>query len=305
MRFEDAFKNYSIFATMQQKKQSIETINYNFNSKIIPFFKDNDIYNLTKDDFLNWYNYILSCNFSNNYNRNLYFEFTNFLDYCVNNLNLEKNYLREIGCFKKKLEKSKSDFYTLKEFKLFIKNFDNIVYKTYFKFLFYVGTRPSEAMALKFNDLRGNLVSINKSIQRKGKRLLDTPKNASSDRCVKIDMFLLLDLNKLRKYYKKNFNNFSEDYFIFGGIKPLAPTTIDRYKLNACKKANIRPITQHQFRHSHATLLLNNKIIINEISRRLGHSKVSTTLDIYTHTDFTQEKRVIRTLNSLKFHIFK
>ena len=89
------------------------------------------------------------------------------------------------------------------------------------------------------------------------------------------------------------------DYFVLGGVKPLAPTTINRRKFDACKKANIRPITLHQFRHSHATLLLQNGIVINEVSRRLGHSKVSTTLDIYTHTNLEQEKRVYYTLNRL------
>jgi integrase len=92
--------------------------------------------------------------------------------------------------------------------------------------------------------------------------------------------------------------------FIFGGIKPLSPTTINRRKLEACEKANIRPITLHQFRHSHATLLLQKGIMINEVSRRLGHSKTSTTLDIYSHTDLTQEKRVLNTLNSLRFSCF-
>ena len=96
----------------------------------------------------------------------------------------------------------------------------------------------------------------------------------------------------------------NDDYFVFGGPKPLAPTTINRYKKKACSKAKIRPITLHQFRHSHATLLLNNGIVLHEISKRLGHSKTSTTLDIYTHSSLTQEKRVLKTLNSLRFSIF-
>lgn len=303
MTFEEVFNNYSLFVTRQQKKQSLDTINYNFNAKIIPFFRNRDIYALTKNDFLKWYDYILSCNFSNNYNKILYVQFVSFLDYCIKFHNLKHNFLREIGMFKKKMEIDKSDFYTIKEFKRFIRGFDNLIYKTYFKLLFYTGLRPSEAMALKFGDLRGFYISVNKNIQRKGKRFLDTPKNRSSNRIIKIDIFLYFDLLRLKRYYLRKYSNFSDDYFIFGGSRPLSPTTIDRYKLNACKKMHIRPITQHQFRHSHATLLLQNGIMINEVSRRLGHSKVSTTLDIYTHTDKAQEKKVTRTLSSLKFHI--
>lgn len=87
---------------------------------------------------------------------------------------------------------------------------------------------------------------------------------------------------------------------IFGGQKPLSPTSINRYMLNACKKCNLRKITLHQFRHSHATALLNKNMQIVEVSKRLGHSDTSTTLNIYMHTDLRQEKRVKKTLNSLR-----
>ena len=88
---------------------------------------------------------------------------------------------------------------------------------------------------------------------------------------------------------------------IFGGIKPLSGTSIDRYKLKACEKVNIRPITQHQFRHSYATYLISNGIPINTVSKLLGHSSVDTTAKIYIHQDLTQEKRVLDTLNSYNF----
>lgn len=54
-------------------------------------------------------------------------------------------------------------------------------------------------------------------------------------------------------------------------------------------KKNLKTITLHQFRHkcNHA---LTEGIIINEVSRRLGHSRVSTTLDVYTHTSLEQKK---------------
>lgn len=108
----------------------------------------------------------------------------------------------------------------------------------------------------------------------------------------------------MKKYYIKKYGFYNYDYYIFGGIKPLAPTSVDRHKKRACEKAHIRSITSHQFRHSHATFLLSKGIMINEVSRRLGHSKVSTTLDIYTHTNLDQEKRVLATLNSTHYNLF-
>ena len=53
----------------------------------------------------------------------------------------------------------------------------------------------------------------------------------------------------------------------------------------AYKKANLPSITQHEFRHSYATRKIHKKIPIDVVSRSMGHSKVSTTLDIYLHQE--------------------
>lgn len=302
MNFEKVYEEYLEYAKNQHKKQGFDNLRHDFNFRVLPYFKDCNIEDITKQDILSWKTKILDHNFKNSYNARLYYVFSKFLDYCCDYHSLESNVVREVGNFKKKIEYKKSDFYTLKEFNQFIKCVDNEIYKQFFNLLFYTGVRPGEAMALQFSDLQGDYISITKNMQRKGNRELDTPKNLSSIRNIRIDRKLKKDLLKLKKYYRKENKNSNINYFIFGGLKPLSPTSIDRYKLQACKKANIRPITQHQFRHSHATLLLHNNIVINEVSRRLGHSKVSTTLDIYTHTNLVQEKRVTSTLNSLRFN---
>lgn len=295
MNFEDVYSEYILFAEKQQKKQSFTSLKYNFNLHILPYFKSFKIEDITRQDIYNWENYILKFNFRNNYNRNLYYMLSGFFTFLHKFYNIDKSIISDVGCFKKKYEEKKTDFYTLKEFKKFIRYVDNNIYKQFFNLMFYTGTRPGEALALKFSDLRDNYIIINKTIESHGKREIGTPKTYSSNRKIIIDNVLKKDLLRLNKYYEKEYKN-NEDYFIFGGIKPLSPTTINRKKIIACNKASIRPITLHQFRHSHATLLLNKGIIINEISRRLGHSKVSTTLDIYTHTSLEQEKRVYNTL---------
>lgn len=124
--------------------------------------------------------------------------------------------------------------------------------------------------------------------------------SSNSYRKIKIDKKLYKDLIKLKKYYIKKYNIKNYDYFLFGGLKPLAPTTINRYKEKACNKANLRKIKLHEFRHSHTSLLINNNILIHEISKRLGHSDISITLNTYTHAEKKQEKRVIKTLNRLR-----
>ena len=63
----------------------------------------------------------------------------------------------------------------------------------------------------------------------------------------------------------------------------MSPTTIDRRKKVACNKARLFEITQHEFRHSYATRMIHKKVPIDKVSRDLGHSTVSMTVDVYLH----------------------
>ena len=300
MSFQEAYEQYLIYAKKRHKKESFNNLQHVFKARIFPYFKNIKLSNLTKEMIIDWYNYIEQLHFSNNYNHIIYFTFSAFFNYCVNYLNYPNNSLEEIGQFATHYEEKHTDFYTLKEFKRFIKYVDNVVYRRFFELMFYCGTRPGEAMALQFKDLQDNYININKTITSHNGREFDYPKTKSSIRKIRLDKKLRKDLFALKKMYL----NCNGDYFIFGGSKPLSPTSINRHKKNACKQANLRTITLHQFRHSHATLLVNKGILINEVSRRLGHSNVSTTLNVYTHTDLLQEKRVYNTLNLMRFKFF-
>lgn len=296
MLFEDVYLEYLSFARYKHKKEAFFSIQSIFKANILSFFKGRLIDTVTKKDILFWCLEIEKRNYSNNYNRNCYYTFLRFLDYCVDFYDFPKNYLKDIGPFRKRNQTKKIDFYTLDEFNLFIQNVDNEIYKQFFNFMFFAGTRPGETFALQFKDIQGSYISINKTLTSHCGRHFDDPKTKNSFRLVMLDDKLLADILALKNLY----DNCNDDFFIFGGEKPLSVTSVNRYKKKACYKANIRPITLHQFRHSHATLLVHSNIMINEISRRLGHSDVSITLNTYVHTDRSQEKRVYDTLNSYR-----
>lgn len=300
MLFEDAYEEYLIFANRQQKKQSYKVFSYNFNANILSFFRDYKLELIKTIDILKWQDYILSKDFCNNHNKNLYSMLKSFFEFCHVKYNFDLSVLYGVFPFPLKVEIKKEDYYTLNEFKKFIKCVDNPIYKQFFNVMFYCGTRPGEAMALKFSDIQGNYLIINKTIDSHGKREIGTPKTLSSNRKILISNQLKMDLFNLKKLYCDS----TFDLFIFGGVKPIAPTTINRYKINACKKAHLRPIKLHQFRHSHATYLFNNNVDVHYIRDRLGHSNVSTTIDIYTHCKNGEEKRVAKLLNPFCFKMF-
>ena len=303
LKFENAYIQYLDYIEYRQKNQSKKTLKERFNNRILPYFKDYDIYTISELDYLGWQHEIEEYNFSNNYKLGLHYLISGFFEYCVSFLGMKENIAKKVGPFKLNNQKVNHDFYTYSEFKKFIKFVDNEIYKQFFNLMFFTGTRPGEAMALRFSDLSYKKIQINHSISEhsfNGKRVIDTPKTRDSLRSVSIDKKLYNDLLQLKDYYIQKYKNTHYDYFIFGGIKPLAPTTINTYKKNACKLANIRAIKLHEFRHSHASLLYDKKIPMQAIKERLGHSNINTTMGVYVHLTKRQEKRVTRTLGFLR-----
>ncbi len=293
MLFEDVFEEFKIYASRRHKKQCFDTLTQNFNNHVLPFFKGKLINSLTIQDIISWQDYIIDKNYKNNTNKNIYCSFKSFLNYCVLCSYLSTNLLSLVGGFKKKIENKEYHVYNLIDYFKFRKGLKNRVYRYFFDLLFFHGLRSGEAMALKFSDLQGKKLHVGKSIQRRGKRLLDTPKTAKSDRFLSLGIILRLELFILYCYYIKIFG-YCDDYFIFGGKIPLSPTSINRQKHFACTKSNIFEITIHEFRHSYATRMIKKGVSIDKVSKYLGHSSISITLDIYVHN----EKREWRSLSS-------
>lgn len=63
----------------------------------------------------------------------------------------------------------------------------------------------------------------------------------------------------------------------------LRDSTLDKHNKKYAELAGIKKIRIHDFRHSHASLLANEGINIQEIARRLGHSKIEITWNTYSH----------------------
>ncbi len=87
--------------------------------------------------------------------------------------------------------------------------------------------------------------------------------------------------------------------FIFGDAYPLATTTIQNRKNNNCKKANVKQIRIHDFRHSCASLLINQGASITLISKYLGHSDKATTLNTYSHMFHNELETIAQSLENL------
>lgn len=206
-------------------------------------------------------------------------------------------------------------FYTPEEFKKYIeiarkqalekqkkeKNLYEWNFYVFFNIAYYTGLRKGEIHALRWNDINGNYLSVKHSITQKLKNRTDVetpPKNKSSIRTLQMPLPLI----KILKEHKKRqmqLQNFSEDSRILGDGKCLRDTTIQKKNILYSTLANVKTIRIHDFRHSHASLLANMGINIQEVARRLGHSKVEITWNTYSHLYPKEEEKAVAILNAI------
>lgn len=304
--FDNAINDYLNYVKLKDKMTSYRNISNRINNHIYPYFKGKYIDEITKKDYINWQIHIDNKNYKIKYKETLHICFATFLNYCMKFYNLNENIATKVGNFKNKdYEEDTGQIWSLEEFEKFIQVVDNPIYHCLFNLLYFTGLRMGEALALTFNDIDflNNQILINKTTTRffnKNKRIITNPKTKKSIRKISIDSNLKNEILKLKDYYIIKYNNSQKNYYIFGGIKTIPPTTLTRYKNNYCKIANVKQIKIHEFRHSHACLLFNHDVPIDEISYRLGHANISMTTNIYLRYLPKKENKVIETLNSLR-----
>ena len=165
---------------------------------------------------------------------------------------------------------------------------------TLFRLLAYSGMRVGECLALTWHDLdfKNNTIAINKTLATTEKGFeIQTPKTKASIREISLDnetiqILKSWQLEQRKQLLKVGINAMDSKQLIFSNSKNdfIGNSTIRKYLKQISKKAGIHLITSHGFRHTHATLLFASGMDIKQVQARLGHSKVQTTLDIYTHT---------------------
>ena len=301
--FYEVWLAYKEEKELKLKPQSFRAIVSRFENYILPYFKNYKLNKITNRTYINWQKEIEKKGFKHKYNSSLHGAMVNILNYAIKFYGLKENVASLTGNFKKKKELTKNvDFWTYEEYETFIKVVDDIVYKTLFETLYYTGLRQGEALALNWNDFKDGYLNINKTISKEtidNERIINSPKTADSIRKVKLDNELVNNLEILKNYYK-NCIGFQEEWFIFGGLHPLSPSTIGRKKDKYCEIANVKKIRIHDFRHSHASLLLSKNVPITVISKRLGHSDIDLTLNVYSHMIPKDEDKAVDILNELK-----
>jgi integrase len=158
---------------------------------------------------------------------------------------------------------------------------ENHKFRVLFQLAIFSGARESELVALKWNcvDWQNSQIEIKRSYN--GGRWYP-PKTKTSRRKIDIGPETLSELKRWRlaSYYSAE----SDLVFANNAGNPLDPNELTRrHFYPALEAAECPKIRFHDLRHTYASLKIEQGENIVYISKQMGHSKVSTTLDIYAH----------------------
>ena len=239
---------------------------------------------------------------------NMIKEFSAMLNYAVRMEYLPKNPLKNVGRFNDAYfttQEDKLQYYTADQFRLYIaaaeesrRNLTDYACYIFFNLAYYTGARKGELNALKWSDLDGDVIHIRRSICQKSKKGYEEtpPKNKSSVRDLRVPQKVLSLLEEYKSTLDKSFG-WREDMRLCGGIKPISDSNLDNHNRKFAELAGLPHIRIHDFRHSHATLLVNENVNIKEVARRLGHSDVSMTWNTYAHLYPKAEDQALNVLD--------
>lgn len=292
LTFKELYNEYELF----QKTRVKESTLYSFCSKsklhICPYFNDFKVKDITPKDILIWQNRIDK--YSYKYKTTLRQNLTAILKYAERYYNITSK-INLVDNFRKPIKKKEMQVWTPAEFNDFIEKVSNEQYKVFFYALYLTGARRGELMATTWKDwnLQKSTLNIDKTFTSKNlgtKKggISSSPKNEFSIREISIPQ----NLNDIIKDFKKT--NFTEPN---GKVFDIKETTLDRIKRNACQASGIKEIRIHDFRHSHASLLISEGISIVAVAKRLGHGNIEQTLNTYSHLMPNEDIKTIELLS--------
>lgn len=278
MKFEDFWKMYYADMETRLREHTMRTKKYIVELKILPYFGNKRVNDITAADIRQWQNELIKMGYSSTYLKTINNQLSAIFNYAIRYYDLKSNPCAKAGSMGKS-KAEEMDFWTGEEFRKFI---DSVMNKrlSYMAFmtLYWTGMRLGELLALNPNDvdLEKRTIAITKSYQRLGKKdVITLPKTSKSKRVITIPEFLAADI----KDYMDSLYDLQEDDRLF----PITKYYLEHEMQRGIKESGVKRIRVHDLRHSHASMLIELGFSPLEIANRLGHEKVETTLNTYSH----------------------
>lgn len=160
------------------------------------------------------------------------------------------------------------------------------------------GLRIGEVCALTWDDinLSSGLIKVTKTIQRiylaeeghgHTELHIGSAKSSNSIRDIPMAHELIKIIRPLKKIVNGSY------YIISNGPKPIEPRAYRNYYERLMKEIGIPRLKFHGLRHSFATRCIESNCDYKTVSVLLGHSNISTTLNLYVHPNMEQKQRCV------------
>ena len=293
MKFEDFWKMYYADMETRLREHTMRTKKYIVELKILPYFGNKRVNDITAADIRQWQNELIKMGYSPTYLKTINNQLSAIFNYAIRYYDLKSNPCAKAGSMGKS-KAEEMDFWTVEEFRKFI---DSVMNKrlSYMAFmtLYWTGMRLGELLALnpKDVDLEKRTISITKSYQRLGKKdVITPPKTPKSKRVITVPEFLAVDI----KDYMDSLYDLQENDRLF----PITKYYLEHEMQRGIKESGVKRIRVHDLRHSHASMLIELGFSPLEIANRLGHEKVETTLNTYAHLYPNKQTKLAERLDS-------
>ena len=276
------------------KERSIMTKRTLIETKILPYFGDKQMNDITAVDIIKWQNALLNQEYKPTYLRMIQNQLTALFNHAERFYDLKDNPCKKVDKMGRANAKE-LNFWTKDEFEVFIQCFteEEEMYRIIFLMLFWLGCRVGELLALTESDidLEGGTVSISKTYFRRNKTdYITAPKTESSNRKITIPQFLQ---DEIKQFLDRQYELMPEER-----IFPITDRAIQKKMKQKTEQAKLKPIRVHDLRHSHIALLIEKWMQPLVIAQRVGHDSVNTTMNIYGHLYPNKQKQVADLLNA-------
>ncbi len=288
-------------ASVHLKKSTLLGVKTAINVAIKPYYDTKKASKIKKIDVQQWINDLYNNpdrkqKLSPKTIRNYFSVFRSVMQFGVIMELISKNPCQDIKL--PKPEHKEANYYSKDEVEMLLKGLESAPYSDLkFKVAIYIalfgGLRKGEILGLNWDDVDwdGRRIRIQRTrmIDRGNGIYEDTPKTDKSKRVITLPEEVMQLLRELKLQQKTEQVQLGSKWIYSPAIlkgqfgQPMYPQVLQRWFSKFLLENGLRNIGLHGLRHTHTSMLAFLQKDKMQISKRLGHSQLSTTLNIYTH----------------------